>query len=341
MKSDRNSPAAGREASAVSRIKLARPEGRIRRPQEGADARTALARSREYARLARCFAEPLSGLEGEYSRLFLGPERPVAHLHESVYLEGQMMGECTLAVRQSYVEEGLACQNGVLPDHVAVELEFMAHLTRTEAEAWQRGDEETALGQLHREESFLREHLLRWLPRLCQQVLASEADRFYASLAQEAREHAANDMARLRAWLIVADPGAEAEEWSVVTGSGCTLCGVCTRICHEQALSLIWDDNEIFLFFDSPSCDGCAACQQWCPEHALTVEPSPATQAGRIPLTSSSAVVCPSCGEPHAPSVLMARVQQRVAPDEALRKRLALCPACKTSSQIGSFSKEA
>jgi TorA maturation chaperone TorD/Pyruvate/2-oxoacid:ferredoxin oxidoreductase delta subunit len=303
------------------------------------DANTTQARSRTYAALAQDFARPQEGLEAEYARLFIGPGRPVAHPYESVYREGRVMGDYTLAVRQSYADEGLAPEGHSLPDHVALELEFMAHLARQEAEARERGDEEGALACLRQQEAFLGEHLGRWLPRFCQRVLAGEAHPFYAGLAQRTWEHVAQDMAQVRGWLSAAEPAGERGHWTVAVGSECTLCELCTRLCPREALRLTQDKGEICLLFDPAPCDGCAACQQWCPEGAVTVEPSPPVE-GQCVLMRSLLVTCPGCGRPYLSAVLLARVMEQAAgDDEGLRRRLALCPTCKGSSPI-SFVKE-
>jgi TorA maturation chaperone TorD/Fe-S-cluster-containing hydrogenase component 2 len=295
------------------------------------DASTARARSRIYTALSQDFAKPQEGLEVEYARLFVGPGRPVAHPYESVYREGRVMGDCTLAVRQSYVTEGLAPQGHSLPDHVAVELEFMAHLARQEAEAWERGDEEEVRACLRRQEAFLGEHLGRWLPRFCQQVLASEAHSFYANLAQRTWEHVAQDIAQVRSWLSAVEMANERGCWTVAIGSECTLCGLCARLCPQKALRLTQGKGEICLLFDPAPCNGCAACQQWCPEGAVTVEASPGGE-GQCVLARSPLVTCPSCGRPYLSAALLTRVLERAAgDDEGLRRRLALCPACKTS----------
>jgi TorA maturation chaperone TorD/Fe-S-cluster-containing hydrogenase component 2 len=304
------------------------------------DASTAQARSRTYAALAQDFARPQEGLEAEYARLFVGPGRPVAHPYESVHREGQVMGDCTLAVRQRYAAEGLAPPGRSLPDHVALELEFMAHLTHREAEARERGDEEEALVCLRQQEAFLGEHLGRWLPRFCQRVLAGEAHPFYANLAQRTREHVAQDIAQVRAWLSAAEPADERGRWTVAVESECTLCGLCARLCPQEALRLTQNEGEVCLLFDPSPCDGCAACQQRCPEGAVTVEPSPPVE-GRCILVRSLLVTCPGCGRPYLPSTLLSQVLERAAgDDEGLRRRLVLCPACKVSSPISSRVEE-
>jgi TorA maturation chaperone TorD/formate hydrogenlyase subunit 6/NADH:ubiquinone oxidoreductase subunit I len=295
------------------------------------NANIAQARSRTYAALAQDFARPQEGLEAEYARLFMGPGRPVAHPYESVYREGRVMGDCALAVRQSYAVEGLAPEGHSLPDHVAIELEFMAHLARREAEARERGDEEEVQACLRRQEAFLSEHLGRWLPRFCQRVLANEAHPFYASLAQRTWEHVAQDIAQVRAWLSAVELANERGCWTVAIGSECTLCGLCARLCPQKALRLTQDEGEICLLFDPAPCNGCAACQQWCPEGAVTVAPSPPAE-GQCVLMRSPLVTCSGCGQPYLPAALLTQVLERAAgDDEGLRQRLALCPACKTS----------
>jgi TorA maturation chaperone TorD/Pyruvate/2-oxoacid:ferredoxin oxidoreductase delta subunit len=304
------------------------------------NASTAQARSRTYAALAQDFAGPQEGLEVEYARLFVGPGRPVAHPYESVYREGRVMGDCTLAVRQSYAAEGLAPEGHSLPDHVAVELEFMAHLAQREAEAQERGDEEEALAYLRQQEAFLSEHLGRWLPRFCQRVLAGGAHPFYADLAQRTWQHVAQDIAQVRAWLSAGELADERGHWTVAVGSACTLCGLCARLCPQEALRLTRDEGEVCLLFDSSLCDGCAACQQWCPEGAVTVEPSLPVE-GQCILARSPLVTCPGCGRPYLSIALLSQVLERAAgDDEELRRRLALCPACKASSPISSLVKE-
>jgi TorA maturation chaperone TorD/Pyruvate/2-oxoacid:ferredoxin oxidoreductase delta subunit len=303
------------------------------------DISTAQARSRTYAALAQDFARPQEGLEAEYARLFVGPGRPVAHPYESVYREGRLVGDCALAVRQIYAAEGLAPESHSLPDHVALELEFMAHLAQREAEARLQSDEEEVLACLRCQEAFLGEHLGRWLPRFCQQVLAGEAHPFYADLAQRTREYVAQDIAQVRAWLSTVGPADERGRWTVAVGSGCTLCGVCVRLCRREALWLTQDEGGMCLLFDPAPCDGCAACQQWCPEGVVTVEPSSSIE-GQCVLMRSPRVTCPGCGRPYLSAALLAKVREVAKDDKGLWRRLALCPACKASSPISSLVKE-
>ncbi len=136
----------------------------------------------------RDVAEALVELEAEYNRLFVGPMPPLAHPYESVYRTagGLVMGDCTLDVLRSYAQEGfvLSAEYKDLPDHVAVELEFMALLCQREEEASIAGLGAIA-GALQRIEcAFLEGHLRRWLPQFCQRVLLAAPSLYYGQWAQ-------------------------------------------------------------------------------------------------------------------------------------------------------------
>ncbi len=296
------------------------------------DVDIARARSRSYAKLAEAFARPEEGLEADYAYLFVGPGRPVARPYESTHREHRMMGDCTLAVRSLYAEEGLAPEPGLLPDHVAMELEFMAHLARKEGDAREAGDGEGVLACLRQQESFLQEHLGRWVPSFCQEVLVSEAPPFYADLAQRTWDQVAEDLARLRRSLReeAAASGEGADNWTVALERACTLCGLCTQLCRPGALKMTMEDGEVRLLLDATACDGCAACEQRCPERAIAVKRSTGSEGGNVLLSSSPLAVCPRCGKASAPRLLLDRIQELAAiEDKAWRQRVALCPTCR------------
>jgi TorA maturation chaperone TorD len=79
-------------------------------------------------------------------------------------------------VEQLYLKEGLEPSTGVneLPDHVGVELEFMAVLCRKAVEAMRAGDAATAQAYRHQQYCFFMEHLGTWI-RLLAERLASQA----------------------------------------------------------------------------------------------------------------------------------------------------------------------
>jgi len=113
-------------------------------PQEmGAKARALLAAGQRF--------EPFR-LETEYVRLFVNslPELPCAP-YGSVYLEGTVMGVSTVEVAKIYEKYGL--ETDELPDHIAVECQFLAWLREQDEQAMEVGEDC----------AFLLGHLRRWL----------------------------------------------------------------------------------------------------------------------------------------------------------------------------------
>ena len=129
--------------------------------------------------LAECGA---AKLEGEYVRLFLvNPETP---LYESFYIDPkrQATGWIGAQLMHEYSERGLTLSpsRGEPPDHVAVELEFMAFLCSLEARAREEEALEEASGILRRQLEFLDRHLGRWVPAFSHQVTAASRLDLYA-----------------------------------------------------------------------------------------------------------------------------------------------------------------
>ena len=301
---------------------------------------TARQRSRTYAELARAFSDAEPGLEQEFTRLFLGPGRPVAHPYESVVREGRMMGETTLEVRHCLAVEGVAPRGRDLPDHVGIEMAFMAHLAAREALAWEAGEEDVAWDLLQKQERFLREHLGAWLPQFCHRILAGRPLIHYGELAQRAETFVANDTAEVRAWLgdrvpAIENVGRARQWWTVIVTQKCTLCHTCVEMCPTGALSGIRDEREgmISLGFDLDRCDGCAACERWCPEGAIRVgRCQDGGESGRRELAHSALLACPACGRLHIPEAMVSQILARLgSAQEGLAQRLLLCYDCKTT----------
>jgi TorA maturation chaperone TorD/Pyruvate/2-oxoacid:ferredoxin oxidoreductase delta subunit len=304
------------------------------------DLDTARQRSRTYAELAHAFSEAEPGLEQEFTRLFLGPGRPVAHPYESVYREGRTMGETTLDVRRRLAEEGLAPNSQRLPDHVGIELAFMAHLAAREALAWDAGEGDMARRLLQEQETFLSGHLGAWLPQFCHRILAGRPLIHYAQLAQRAEAFVLNDMARVQAWLgksaeAAGDTGTDREAWTVIVDQRCTLCHICVEMCQPGALRGVRDEQAgiISLSFEPINCDGCAACERWCPEGAIRVGKVPGNlPPGRSELACSGLLACPTCGRHHVPAAMISAIVPRLgSAQEALTQRLLTCYDCKAT----------
>lgn len=104
--------------------------------------------------------------EREYHRLFLGPVRPAAPPFESVYREGIAFGSSA----RTFLEEMRAMgvepveEFRLPPDHVAIQLEYLANLEHRAERAKAEGNLEEFLLWSERSRSFVEEHLARWLP---------------------------------------------------------------------------------------------------------------------------------------------------------------------------------
>ena len=137
----------------------------------------------------------LSDLEREFMDLFVVPNPRYVAPYESVYrdrwllepasgteagkgpapvvMERLLMGESTMAVRQAYLQVGVLPEED-LPDHIANELRFMAHLWAREAEA---GGAAPGLADLR--QRFREEHVLKWIGQLREKVAERERLGYY------------------------------------------------------------------------------------------------------------------------------------------------------------------
>jgi TorA maturation chaperone TorD len=123
----------------------------------------------------------------EYARLFVGPFGLKAPPYGSIYLDNDhtVMGPSTMETIRVYEAEGLARDEGFheLPDHIAVELEFMYYLVYRQAEALQKGD--TARAEVYRlkQEQFRTNFLGKWVHPFCTHIQDETDNRFYSALA--------------------------------------------------------------------------------------------------------------------------------------------------------------
>ena len=130
----------------------------------------------------------------EFTRLFMGPGEHISP-HESIFVEvdgeaGGLYGAITVKVKKFIETTGLEYDDSFtgLPDHVSAELEFMCKLGEFEAEKWSNGDDEGARYCLSVQKMFAEEHLLRWIPQFCEQVIARAELPFYREMARITNE---------------------------------------------------------------------------------------------------------------------------------------------------------
>ncbi|MBG0779534.1 MAG: molecular chaperone TorD family protein [Desulfotignum balticum] len=121
----------------------------------------------------------LTGLQNSYVSLFINhlPEVPCIPCG-SWYLEGTLMGPSTLKLSALYREYGFEPLE--IPDHIAVELEFLAILSTLVCRA---SDPENRT-RLTADLKFVSGHLAAWTPEFFDRVVSWDEKGFYGALAR-------------------------------------------------------------------------------------------------------------------------------------------------------------
>ena len=113
-------------------------------------------------------------LQVEYARLFTGPFKVPAPPYGSLYLgENTLMGETTVWVQRFYEDAGLEFDTELrdLPDHAAVETEFIYYLIYNEFSQLDQGFTDEAKLFWKRQKTFAEKHYNRWIPLFCDKVM--------------------------------------------------------------------------------------------------------------------------------------------------------------------------
>ncbi len=128
----------------------------------------------------------LEELLWEYTRFFIGPYKLPCPPWESVYTSPKklMMQDSADKVRLLYAEAGLAINtDDVMPDHIGVELNFLAVLLEwTHAETGNKDE------QVKKTERLLNEHLLKWVPQFTVDMENAAETPFFKALARTTRQ---------------------------------------------------------------------------------------------------------------------------------------------------------
>ena len=124
-------------------------------------------------------------LHGEFTRLFIGPDRLPAPPWESAYqAEGRLLlQEPVLQVRAAYSRYQFTAKDSwqKIDDHLGLELDFMFQLSCLCREQRQNSNRLDAV--LRDSQTFLTQHLLSWVPELCRDIGASDRTGFYRGMA--------------------------------------------------------------------------------------------------------------------------------------------------------------
>jgi TorA maturation chaperone TorD len=153
-------------------------------------------------KLGQSFAsQDLQTLLLDYTRLFLGPVQPLARPHGSYWLTGEttLMQDSTMAVLDLYQEGGFELDDEFreVPDHVAVELEFLYLLTFKRNEALRGGLPDVLAKWEQLEKIFVARHLGAWIGPFAAAVKAGAETGFYRQLAELTERFVRTEEARL------------------------------------------------------------------------------------------------------------------------------------------------
>ncbi|GAB4297430.1 MAG: hypothetical protein Kow0090_12710 [Myxococcota bacterium] len=97
-----------------------------------------------------------------------------------------LMGASAISAERYYKFAGaeISKEFEELPDHIGVELGFMAFLCEQEWEKIQSGQLEEAKKYREYQAAFLCDHLLKWTSEFCRKVKANSTSGFYGALAR-------------------------------------------------------------------------------------------------------------------------------------------------------------
>jgi TorA maturation chaperone TorD len=130
----------------------------------------------------------LTALGVDRTRLLAGvfQDKDLPAPYETVALGDAMNTARVLDVIDAYADagfDGLAAELGPA-DYLGTELRFMSLLCYREMEARRGDDAGLAPAWLQRQQRFMDEHLLAWVPAHCERLAAKAATPFHAALAR-------------------------------------------------------------------------------------------------------------------------------------------------------------
>ncbi len=126
-------------------------------------------------------------IERDYTWMcFAAKPRRLVYLFESVYNEGKLFDESTFRIARLYYEAGLKVEEDfrLPPDHIAVELEFMAFLCFKEMEGIRTGDSKIRDYAVELQGRTLDEHLRKFALAIADNLGKHARTSFYQATAK-------------------------------------------------------------------------------------------------------------------------------------------------------------
>lgn len=138
-------------------------------------------------------------VEEEYN--YLIRVKPSAPPYESFYLdpEGQARGYLASRLEVEYADAGLALASSLrdMPDHIAVELEYMSFLCAGEVQARQSVNQAKNVQLRIRQRTFLHQHLVRWFPNFVRRIAGAAPQSLYSVVSATAYAFLRSDLGYL------------------------------------------------------------------------------------------------------------------------------------------------
>ncbi len=104
------------------------------------------------------------------------------------------MGDSTIDISKLYQDERLDIVIKDVPDHIALELEFMYYLVAKQIQAINEKNFPDIQLYQQKQKSFLHSHLSRWLPEFVENVQKNAQSDFYRILAKLTEEFVRKDL---------------------------------------------------------------------------------------------------------------------------------------------------
>lgn len=130
-------------------------------------------------------ADILLELERDYTRMFFASKPRLAYLFESVYREGKLLQDSTFQIARLYADAGLQLTEDfrLPPDHIAVELEFLAFLYFKEIEGVKNDDVKQVDYARELQAQVIEQHLRPFALNIAERVAEHARTVFYRNLA--------------------------------------------------------------------------------------------------------------------------------------------------------------
>jgi len=131
------------------------------------------------------FEECQLDLEKEYTWLFFASKPRAVYIFESVYIEGKLLRDSTFNVARMYYDAGLNVVETMKlpPDHIAVELEFLAYLLFNEAKSLNEKQKDKLELAISMRKKLLENHLGSFTKSFTERLKEKARLPFYRAMA--------------------------------------------------------------------------------------------------------------------------------------------------------------